>query len=305
MTTYQLNEAKSGVEIYFEDKPNEETRNLLKANNFRWGKTNKCWYAKQSDQTILIAQQLSENQVLNVETEISTSSYPEIEIDDCNTYTIDQQIQDKEHDSAWVFRKGKRNHDDEIQQLFEHYTNKIKDTLTKTDNEYYIFKLKTKLQQFKKQYHTLFIKYLTHKGNNPSWAVTGRGGLNVTRYNKQLNRQDSMMLQLAELPKELEEFIAKYENKIRKDKKNAVKEKVDNTVVNVTFTASTQEFEYMGYQEKKRVYSYGAYSICKLWASFKIFKDGKEIHSMRTIDKLEDAKKYVCMLLENEKNLSA
>lgn len=305
MTTYQLNEAKNGVEIYFEGKPTEETRNLLKANNFRWGKTNKCWYAKQSDQTILIAQQLSETQMENVDTSFSTPSYPEIDIDDCETYTINQQIQDNEHDSAWIFRKGKRNHDDEIQHLFKHYTSQVKITLTKTNNEYYTHKLKTELQRFKKNYHSLFIKYLTHKGNNPSWAVTGRGGLNVTRYNKQLNRQDSMMLQLAEMPKELEEFIAKYESKIRKDKKIAVREKVSNTEVNVTFTASTKEFEYMGYQEKKRVYSYGAYSICKLWASFKIFKDGKEIHSMRTVDKLEDAKKYVCMLIETENNLSA
>lgn len=63
--TYQLNEEKNGVEIYFTDKPSEDVRNMMKASGFRWSKYNKCWYAKQSDKTLAIAKQLVGEQIEN------------------------------------------------------------------------------------------------------------------------------------------------------------------------------------------------------------------------------------------------
>jgi len=44
--TFKTNEEKNGLEIYFKSKPNEEIRNLLKSNGFRWGRFNRCWYKK-------------------------------------------------------------------------------------------------------------------------------------------------------------------------------------------------------------------------------------------------------------------
>ncbi len=40
----KLNTAKGGIEIYFNSKPAQSVIDDLKANGFRWGKFNKCWY---------------------------------------------------------------------------------------------------------------------------------------------------------------------------------------------------------------------------------------------------------------------
>lgn len=54
----ELNNDKNGVEIYFSNKPSEEVRNNLKSHGFRWSKYNKCWYAKQSEDTLNFANSL-------------------------------------------------------------------------------------------------------------------------------------------------------------------------------------------------------------------------------------------------------
>lgn len=46
------NEAKGGVEIYFPSKPSTAVLDSIKASGFRWGKFNKCWYARVSARTI-------------------------------------------------------------------------------------------------------------------------------------------------------------------------------------------------------------------------------------------------------------
>jgi phospholipid N-methyltransferase len=51
----KLNDEKNGVEIYFTDKPSEEVRDNLKSHGFRWSKYNKCWYAKQSEDSLIFA----------------------------------------------------------------------------------------------------------------------------------------------------------------------------------------------------------------------------------------------------------
>lgn len=40
----KLNTSKGGIEIYFNSKPSTAVLDDLKANGFRWGKFNKCWY---------------------------------------------------------------------------------------------------------------------------------------------------------------------------------------------------------------------------------------------------------------------
>jgi len=54
-TRVVLNTEKQGVEIYFKTRPNDATLNDLKANGFRWGKTNKCWYKKDNIQAREVA----------------------------------------------------------------------------------------------------------------------------------------------------------------------------------------------------------------------------------------------------------
>lgn len=59
MTTYKLNNELKGIEIYFTEKPETEILQNLKKNGFRWNGKKLCWYAKQSDKNIKIAESLS------------------------------------------------------------------------------------------------------------------------------------------------------------------------------------------------------------------------------------------------------
>ena len=70
-----LNEEKNGVEIYFTGKPSEEVRNNLKLNGFRWSKYNKCWYAKQNEDTLNFANSL--NNVSEEEIKETSQQYQE------------------------------------------------------------------------------------------------------------------------------------------------------------------------------------------------------------------------------------
>lgn len=56
-----LNEELKGIELYFEEVPTAEVREELKNAGYRWHKVKKCWYAKQSEKTVAIAQELSGN----------------------------------------------------------------------------------------------------------------------------------------------------------------------------------------------------------------------------------------------------
>ena len=55
-----LNEKLNGVELYFEGKPAGTVLTDLKANGFRWNGKKVCWYAKQSEETLKVANTYSE-----------------------------------------------------------------------------------------------------------------------------------------------------------------------------------------------------------------------------------------------------
>lgn len=57
--TMKLNDSKGGVELYFSDKPSEETREKMKSIGFRWSKFQSMWYAKQNTRTLALAKELS------------------------------------------------------------------------------------------------------------------------------------------------------------------------------------------------------------------------------------------------------
>ncbi len=313
----------NGIEITFTSKPNEEIRNAMKANGFRWGgkKRPSIWWAIESDETLQLAKMLvgevsqtennSNNDITDQQTkdqEETVFSYPEIDINDIETYTIDQSLQDREHDSNWIMRSSKRDHTKEIQQLFESYNSKVIQLIGTTDNQYYIYKLKESLQRFKKNYHQAYITYITHKANNPSWVVTGRGNLNASRYNKKMDQQNKKMFYLVELTEQMDNTIKSYKYKIHKDKENKIKQKAANTSVSIEFKTQKKEFTYMGIKENKRVYIAGDYFICKLWNMFRIFNihNNNEIKTtLRTTDGLEVAKKYVQMLINNQEQRKA
>jgi hypothetical protein len=44
--TIRFNAEKNGIEVKHPQKPAQEVIDELKRDGFRWGKTNKCWYIK-------------------------------------------------------------------------------------------------------------------------------------------------------------------------------------------------------------------------------------------------------------------
>lgn len=53
------NEEKQGIEIYFDTKPIQEIINTLKEAKFRWHNVKKCWYAKENENTLEIANKIN------------------------------------------------------------------------------------------------------------------------------------------------------------------------------------------------------------------------------------------------------
>ena len=59
-----LNEKLNGVELYFENKPAQEVINTLKENKFRWNRSKGCWYAKQNENTLALANSLNDGSAI-------------------------------------------------------------------------------------------------------------------------------------------------------------------------------------------------------------------------------------------------
>jgi hypothetical protein len=236
----------------------------------------------------------------NSDQENEPVTYPDINIDDIHTYVIDERLQEAEHAASWIFRTQKRDHTKEIQELFTQYNSKVIELLKQTDNERIIYNLKKALQSFKKRYFENYIKILRHRSENPSWVVTGRGGLNKRKYDKALIRYDKLIQESVELTKQIDTAINRAKNEIQKEKEQHIKEAVKNVKNDLTFTTVTKEIEYMGYKERKRVYMYGDYWTAKLWGCYRVFKGNQEVHSLKTTQGLEDAKQYIAYLVQQE-----
>jgi hypothetical protein len=54
----KLNEELNGIELYFNSKPASEVLTGLKSNGFRWSGAKKCWYSKQSETALKVANSL-------------------------------------------------------------------------------------------------------------------------------------------------------------------------------------------------------------------------------------------------------
>ena len=49
---------KNGIELYFEGKPSENFRNMLKQFGFRWNRNKKCWYTKRDSDILIVFENL-------------------------------------------------------------------------------------------------------------------------------------------------------------------------------------------------------------------------------------------------------
>lgn len=295
-----VNEERNGIEITFSEKPEPSVLANLKANGFRWSRNQGLWYARNSEARLKFAESLAGSSAESYKPE--PTSYPEIDIDDIGNYGVDPMLQRAEHEANWIFRRNERNRTSEIQSHFEHYNEQVKEILALTDNEEIAYRLKSALQRYKKKYYANFVGTLRNKASNPSWAVTGPSGRNARRDAKMSSRYDNLMRESIELTEEMDGALYRARNAIGKARKADVRGKMEATEINVEFKVGREQvgLSAIGTPYVCRTYRAGDYMITKTWACFRIFKNGEQIHRLRTTDKLTDAKKYVCMLLQKE-----
>lgn len=310
-----LNEDKNGVEIYFNNKPSEDVRNNLKSNGFRWSKYNKCWYAKQNEDTLKFANSLTnttEEEIKQISAEYKEEKEKEIDnklnelnINDIESYVIDDNLSRRENENGF-FRKNDINHAKEIQDYLSSANNEVLSVLENCNDGNIEYNLKMALQRFKRDYHANYIKRLQHKASNPSWAITGRSGLNVNRYNKMNDRYNNMLTASNEIVDKFNKSINRAKNNIRKQHKQELENAINNTnTEDYSFTrckkqynshASNNIFNNPDVEITMTNYN-NEYFIFKNWGKYRIYNsEGMEIAGRNS---LKDAKKYVVMLIEN------
>lgn len=292
-----FNEEKNGIELKFDGKPSEEIRANLKANGFRWSKYQKIWYAKDTPERREFIKALEGTET---EKEKTIYEYPEIDINDLEDYTIDSALSRRENDGNWIFRTKERNHNEELKEALKHYQNKALELLSKTGNKEVIYHIKRDLQRFKKAYYTNYAAILTNKANSPSWAVTGRAGRNASKDQKANDRCNKLLTESAEIVESFNRSLDRHSDKISAAARKENYNNIENTDIELDFKVETKETTYLKVTQNLRTYNYKNYMIVKLWGCFRIFKDGKEIKSMRTTDTLKMTKQALQLLINQQ-----
>ena len=309
-----LNEDKNGVEIYFSGKPSEDVRNNLKSNGFRWSRFNKCWYAKQSEDTLNFANSLTsttEEEIKEVSAQYKEEKEKEVEnklnelnINDIDSYVIDANLSRRENES-YLFRSKDVDHTKEIQEYFLSANNEVLSVLENCNDKNIEYNLKMALQRFKRDYYNNYVNRLQHKANNPSWMVTGRGGLNTNKYNKMNDRYNNLLLKANEIVDKFNKSINRAKNEMKKQHKQELETAINNTnVEDYSFNRCKKQYNLSAVKDifldpnaETNMTTYNnEYFIFKNWGKYRIYNiNGNEIAGRNS---LKDAKKYLIMLLE-------
>lgn len=292
-----FNEEKNGIEIKFDGKPERAVLENLKANGFRWSRYQKIWYAKDTEER---REFIKSFDAVETESEPKIFEYPEIDIDDIEDYTIDPDISRRENQGNWIFRSKETDHTQELQATLQHYQDETIKIIAKTEDKEIIYKLQRDLQRFKKSYHTNYTKMITNKANNPSWAVTGRAGRNANKDRKANDRYNNLIQESIKIVDDFTNTLNRADDKIRRISRKENYKKIENTEMELDFKVETKEIDMAGVKQSLRTYNHNSYMIVKAWGCFRIFKDGKEIKSMRTTDTLKTAKKALQLIINEE-----
>jgi len=241
--------------------------------------------------------------------EKNNAIYPNINIEDIETYLVSKELSRTENDNAFI-RNTPIDHQQELQDTLLSANNDIIELVKSGCNNYTEYKAKTYLQSFKKKYHEQYIKVLSHKANNPSWMVTGRGGLNVSRYNKKQEQLNNMSMNLYSLIDEFNAKIKAFKYQEKQEKEQIIKAAIDENLKNVgevlTFKRIKKDIPIDGVGNINTItdrmwsvtsHTLKEYEIINNWGAFRIYKDGIEVHSMKSTGTLSEAKKYVMYLM--------
>lgn len=207
--TVNYNTEKNGIELKFSDKPAAEVLAQLHENGFRWSKYQKIWYAKDiKERREFIKTLLSEKPEKENKSIVNQVDYPEIDINDIDTYTVSKELSKRENDAHWVFRTNERDHQKELQNYLKNCNDTFIELIQGMTDKKDIYKAKKYLQHYKKAYYKNYIAKLTLDANNPSWIVTGRSGRSRRKDEQYRRRYDNLMRELCGL---LDEYKLKVE----------------------------------------------------------------------------------------------
>lgn len=59
---------KKGIELYFSEKPGKKVLKMLKENGYRWHNLKKCWYAKENENTLKVAENIKGEKIAKAKT---------------------------------------------------------------------------------------------------------------------------------------------------------------------------------------------------------------------------------------------
>ncbi|MBX0320142.1 hypothetical protein [Shouchella clausii] len=233
---------------------------------------------------------------------VDFASFPDINIDDVSTYKVSADLSGQENDGHWIFRKKPIDHEKELQDHLQNKTDQVKEVLAQTDSRMIEYKLKKELQRYKKKYADLYIRRLTNRANNPSWAVTGRAGRNTRKDEKAAQQFDKIMGEIIALDDDFQKLLKRYTTMIKKEKaKSLLHVWEEKGAVPYEFKTKQTSFVFMGQQEKGRVYIHEASGIwfTNTWGAYRVFdKVGKELYTFKTTDKLDYVKQVVTGLIQ-------
>lgn len=318
----RYNTDKNGIEVIFAEKPTAEILAQLKANGFRWSKYQKLWYTKDTQKRREFLKDILKVSADNKEATTITENekvidYPEIDINDIQNYIIDKELSKQENNNA-MFRNKPRDHQAELQKVLQSANDDVIELLNLNCSKHIKYKAKQYLQSFKSKYYTLYKRILSHRAYNPSWMVTGRGGLNVSRYNKKQNQLTNMEKELCILIDNFNDKMEQFKNQIDRENEQKLREDIEkntsevntnslnlvkvkkkynpSAVINI-FNNPTAEIKGYSYNDQ--------YYIFKNWGYWRIYdNEGNEVQLIsRTTKSLEEAKKQLLYLLnqDNEK----
>lgn len=145
--------------------------------------------------------------------------------------------------------------------------------------------------------------YLSTKSLSPSWTVTGRGGLNVSRYNKKQDRVNSKMLKVVEMLDKQNKILNKYKKRFKTENIAVRNESIGQLgSSSIDFKTSKRELHYYGLTYNSRSYNSPNYFFMKMAGCYRVFEKstGKEVYAAKTTSKLDDVKKHVVYLEQSK-----
>lgn len=324
--TVNFNTEKNGIELSFTEKPSREVLENLKSNGFRWSKFNSVWYTKDTETTRKFLKSMgfltdsksessettiTESTITNSASENKEITYPEIDINDIETYKISKELSQRENSVA-MFRSKDTDHEKEIQNTMQRFNNMITAALTGNTNNYIEYKAKEGLQRFKKKYYDIQVRLITHRANNPSWAYTGRSGLNVSRYNKRQSQYEKMMGESVQIYNDFEAHVKKIKNMVEAEIKQRTKEEIKQNInsvkelpkfekIKIKYNIGAVDNIFDNGNTEKIVNTLNGYYIFNNWGCWRVYNSkGKEVFSTNTTGTLKEAQQWLIFHLSKQ-----